>query len=341
MSRANLSKADLSRGDLRNADLSRSQLAEADLSAVKANAIDLSWSELTDARLVDAALDMANLNQANLNRADLSGSKLVGTDLRDAHMVAAILKGVDLSKARMARVDLRNADLSDTICVGIDLSEADITGADIANANMSDWTITNIICSHAFSDGRRIDFKAGEFEKTYSVSENTIRLELELPMSDIAYYTGRIIERALKHTFGDHTLFFEGLRSSADGMTRFLYRNVGTSEQLNVVGSKLAAIRQRLEPILTEIAKNDSKSSGLKPHEITAIPFQPAMIARPKEIVTQMNDRYVKMHTLIRHVLLAVTEETKAAEAQGAHPPVEKIPVAGGVCIETDEFVMF
>ena len=65
------------------------------------------------------------------------------------------------------------------------------------------------------------------------------------------------------------------------------------------------------------------------------------MIARPKEIVTQMNDRHTKMHTLIRRILPAVEEEIKDMDCRPPKPTTEKIPVAGGVCIETDEFIMF
>lgn len=79
----------------------------------------------------------------------------------------------------------------------------------------------------------------------------------------------------------------------------------------------------------------------MKIHEFPAVPFQSSMIARPKEIVTQMNDRYVKMHPLIRHVLLAVTEETKETTPPCTRSSGEMLSSVGRVCIQTDEFVMF
>jgi hypothetical protein len=160
-------------------------------------------------------------------------------------------------------------------------------------------------------------------------------------LSDIAYYTGRIIERAIKQEFGDHTLFFVGLHTSAENKTDFMFKNVGTAEQLKIVNGRLASIRRRLKPILGRLAAEDKRANMLTIQEAAEIPFRPEMVARPKEIVTRMNDRYVKMHTLLQHILLAVTEETKAGAPPEITPTTAPSPVEGQPYVETDAYVMF
>jgi hypothetical protein len=188
-----------------------------------------------------------------------------------------------------------------------------------------------------------MDFGVGQFEQIYSVTENITGLSMPVPLSDVAYYTGRIIERAIKQAFGDHTLFFVGLHFTAENKTDFMFKNVGTVEQLQIVNGRLENIRRRLTPILGRLNAEDRRANTLTAQEAVEVPFRPEMVARPKEIITRMNDRYVRMHTLLQHILLAVTEETRSVAAAEAGPaaPAVRPAGAGQTYVETDTYVMF
>lgn len=66
--------------------------------------------------------------QVDYFNCDLSSTDLSGADLRDAHLVAAILHATDLSGANLAGADLSGAFLQDVNFDGADLTGADFTG---------------------------------------------------------------------------------------------------------------------------------------------------------------------------------------------------------------------
>lgn len=74
---------------------------------------DLRPSDMTEARLTGACLrgarlDGVSLRAAQLDHADLTGASLVGADLARARLVGATLTSTDLTNAKMTGVDLRN-----------------------------------------------------------------------------------------------------------------------------------------------------------------------------------------------------------------------------------------
>jgi hypothetical protein len=81
------------------------------------SSIDLSYTDLPNAQLALAGLRGTNLHSSQLYNANLSGA-----DLSLAHLVGATLRGADLSGCSL---------------IGADLSYADLRGADLSRADMS------------------------------------------------------------------------------------------------------------------------------------------------------------------------------------------------------------
>jgi hypothetical protein len=101
-------------------------------------AIDLSETDLREANLCWANLRGTDLREANLCEANLRGADLRGADLREANLCEANLCWADLREANLCGADLREANLREA-----DLREANLRGADLRGADLdfSAWPL--------------------------------------------------------------------------------------------------------------------------------------------------------------------------------------------------------
>jgi hypothetical protein len=90
-------------------------------------------TDLQDADLQDAYLRGANLQDANLQDAYLRGA-----NLQDANLRGADLRGADLRGANLRGADLRGADLRGANLRGANLQDANLRGANLQDANLQD-----------------------------------------------------------------------------------------------------------------------------------------------------------------------------------------------------------
>lgn len=186
--------------DLSQADLSHTNLIAANLSQVNLLAANLSQADLSQTNLI-----VADLSQANLRRANLSGA-----DMRGANLSGANLRGADLRGA-----DLMEANLSYTNLSGSDISKANITGT-----NHHRWNIKEVECTHVIWDDKLINYsKYDDFEKSFAEKKNAVEMLLAMPFSDLAYYTGLIIEQAINRKYGEGSLRLKGQTAIFDDTT--------------------------------------------------------------------------------------------------------------------------
>ena len=152
--KAHLVRANLRRAILFEADLRGARLDGADLVLAQLGGAQLSHAELTGANLSGALLGGAILRGANLFRARLDGAQMshytyirfgptwnvleVGTDLAEAILNKASLKGVDLRDANLTGANLSGANLS-----GANLSKANLCKANLSGANLSGVHVTD------------------------------------------------------------------------------------------------------------------------------------------------------------------------------------------------------
>jgi len=93
--------------------------------------------------LIEAELNAFNLVGTNLRDADLTRANLKGSTLMDTPLIGANLTGADLSQANMRRANLRRTILNGANLTGADLRAANLRGANLSNtclnsANLSD-----------------------------------------------------------------------------------------------------------------------------------------------------------------------------------------------------------
>ncbi|MCP3932409.1 MAG: hypothetical protein GY705_25340 [Bacteroidetes bacterium] len=133
-------------------------------------------------------------------------------------------------------------------------------------------------------------------------------MELNIPFSDIGYYAGRIVEKAIKKKFGYNAIFFIGQTAISDSSAEYIFINIGTVEQLKKVKQKLADIQTHLEPIIEYIKTKNNNGFRLGLQEAVEIPLELRINMRPKEMVARMDDRYIKMQPLIQHIIKTVVD---------------------------------
>lgn len=159
LAEANLNVANLTLADLNHADLRRSSLVRAELARAELSSTNLSDANLSGADLKDAKLRQANLSHANLSRADLkwaaftganlSHANLHGTDVSSCDFSGADLRYTELRQANLSRANLRGANLSGANLRWADLSGADLSWADLSGARLSGANLTGVNLSYA------------------------------------------------------------------------------------------------------------------------------------------------------------------------------------------------
>ena len=291
--------------DLSQADLSQTNLIAADLSQVNLIAANLSQANLSQANLIQTNLIVADLSQANLREADLSVADLREADLRGANLSGADLSGANLSGADLSGADLRGADLMEANLSNANLSGSDISRANITGINHHRWNIKEVECTHVIWDDKLINYsKFNEFEKSFSEINNVVEMLLDMPFSDLAYYTGLIIEQAINRKYGEGSLRLKGQTAISDDTTKFEFISFSASDVFTEIKNIVSKLQNQLKPVIEE---TKSKSEHQNPFGLKSeidIPFRlGTLVARPKDLERVLIKRYAQCHPLLQNII--------------------------------------
>lgn len=291
--------------DLSQADLSQTNLIAADLSQMNLIAANLSQANLSQANLIQTNLIVADLSQANLRGADLSVADLREADLRGANLSGADLSGANLSGADLRGADLRGADLMEANLSNTNLSGSDISRANITGINHHRWNIKEVECTHVIWDDKLINYsKSGEFEKSFAEINNVVEMLLDMPFSDLAYYTGLIIEQAINRKYGEGSLRLKGQTAISDDTTKFEFISFSASDVFTEIKNIVSELQNQLKPVIEETKSKSEHQNpfGLK-FEID-IPFRlSTLVARPKDLERVLIKRYAQCHPLLQNII--------------------------------------
>ncbi|MBT8357134.1 MAG: pentapeptide repeat-containing protein [Deltaproteobacteria bacterium] len=294
--------------DLSQADLSQTRLIAANLSRVNLIAADLSQADLSQANLIQTNLVVADLSQANLRMANLRVADLREANLKGANLSGADLRGANLSGADLEEADLRGADLMEADLSYTNLSGSDISRANITGINHHKWNIKQVECTHVIWDDKLFNYsKCGEFEKSFAEIKNTIEMLLDMPFSDLTYYTGLIIEQAINRKYGEGSLRLKGQSAISEHTTKVKFFSFAASDVFTQIKKTLSELQTQLKPV---IEKTKSKSGhqnhvGLKP-EIN-IPFKLGnLVNRPKDLDRVLINRYSRCHPLLQNIVYTI-----------------------------------
>ena len=298
---ANLTMMDLSKADLRETVLKKAVLIRADLSE----------AELSGAILIGADLRYANLSGAQLSQTNLSGVDLRWANLSRGNLTEAFLAMGDLAEADLSETKLVRADLSKASLIKSCLWDADLSGSFLDSANLSEWDIRGIKCDKIHWKGKWHTFKKGEFEKAFSTIEQTMELILEFPLSDIGYYTGRIIEEAVNQQYGEGTLLLKGQTAISNTSTQFEFIHFGACGKLDEIQARLSELKDALSPVIEQASEKHLSKSVLGIRNEIGIPFTQALVVRPKEVVRVLNERFLEMHPLLQKMIMTIQDTIK------------------------------
>ncbi len=296
-------QADLSQADLSHTNLNAANLSQVNLIAANLSQADLSQANLIQTNLVVADLSQANPRRANLRAADLREANLSRTNLRGADLRGANLSGADLNEADLRGADLMGANLSYTNLSGSDISKANITGI-----NHHKWNIKEVECTHVIWNDKLFNYsKCNEFEKSFSEIKNIVEMVLDMPFSDLTYYTGLIIEQAINRKYGAGSLRLKGQSAISANSTKFEFNCFSAPDVLTEIKSKVSELQNQLKPVINKTkAKNEHQNHiGLKP-EID-IPFKLGnLVTRPKDLDRVLINRYAQCHPLLQNIVYTI-----------------------------------
>jgi len=233
---------------------------------------------------------VADLREANLRRANLSGA-----DLRGAN-----LSGADLNEADLRGADLLGANLSYTNLSGSDISKANITGI-----NHHKWNIKEVECTHVIWNDKLFNYsKSDEFEKSFAEIRNVVEMLLDMPFSDMAYYTGLIIEQGINRKYGEGSLRLKGHTAISNDTTKLEFISFSASDVFAEIKNIVSELQNQLKPV---IEKTKSKSEHQNPFGLKSeidIPFSlGSLVARPKDLERVLIKRYAQCHPLLQNII--------------------------------------
>jgi uncharacterized protein YjbI with pentapeptide repeats len=331
--KANLNKINLSHADLSRAKLCRANLSNANLASADLRCADLTEADLTNAHLACIIISesfgmelkeeilnekvrnrlrsfhfsfLTKLNQSKLCRANLRGANLSGVDLTGANIAFADLHGVNLTSAIIINSRLIKANMKRAIMIGADFSGSDMSGVCLDECNFSNWIIKGVTCTHIIRNGKRIDFTEGGFEKAFTSIEQTVELILELPFSDIGYYTGRIIEEAINQKYGEGTIILKGQTAISSSSTQYEFINFGDTKQLDEIQIQLSVLQDSLRPVIEQALENNKQKSIIGISDEIGVPLTQGLVVRPKEISQRLNERFMTMHPFLQKIIMTV-----------------------------------
>lgn len=291
--------------DLHGANLTHEDLGEVNLNQAYLVGANLSGANLMRAKLLAAELSSSNLREANLREAELTDTFLIDADLNGADLTDALVICSSFKLASLQNAILINADLTESSFVGANLCNADISGAKIDNINMSKWIIKGIKCNHVFIDNKRVDFVEGEFEKRFTQIEKIIDVVINVPMSDLTYYTGRIIEAAINKKHGDGSVVLKGQTALSDNSTKCEFISFQGREKLDSISSIVAVIKDQVNYIFEEHKAKQEDKDFLKIPEKIDLKIIPLEIDS-NAFKNVLAERFAKMSPLLQKVVIAI-----------------------------------
>jgi uncharacterized protein YjbI with pentapeptide repeats len=187
-------------------------------------AIDLSETDLREANLCWANLRGTDLREANLCEANLRGADLRGADLREANLCEANLCWADLREANLCGADLheanlREADLREANLREANLCWANLRGTDLREANLCEADLRGANLREADLRGADLDFSA------WPLWCGSLRITIdEQQARQLAYHLAAVLPAEVE---GD---WVDGLREFADqwdGIERYGLKKLG------------------------------------------------------------------------------------------------------------------
>ncbi|MDY6792526.1 MAG: pentapeptide repeat-containing protein [Thermodesulfobacteriota bacterium] len=294
--------------DLSQANLSQTNLIAANLSQVNLLAADLSQANLSQANLIKTNLIVADLKEANLRSANLREA-----DLREANLRRANLSGADLRGANLTGANLNGADLRATDLMGANLSHTNLCGCDISRANITGinhhkWNIKEVECTQLIWNDKLFNYsKSDDFEKLFAEIKNSVEMSLDMPLSDLAYYTGIIIEQAINRKYGEGSLRLKGQFAISDNTTKLEFISSSASDIFSQIKNQVSNLQNQLKPVIeqTKSASEHQNPFGLK--SVIGIPFSCGnLVTRPKDLDQVLSKRYAQCHPLLQNIIYTI-----------------------------------
>jgi hypothetical protein len=192
------------------------------------------------------------------------------------------------------------ANLSYTNLSGSDISRANITGI-----NHHKWNIKEVECTHVIWDDKLFNYsKSDEFEKSFAEIKNVVGMILDMPFSDMTYYTGLIIEQAVNRKYGEGSLRLKGQTAVSDNTTKLEFISFLASDIFTKIKNIVSELQNQLKPV---IEKTKSKSEHQNPFGLKSeidIPFSlGSLVARPKDLERVLIKRYSQCHPLLQNIV--------------------------------------
>jgi hypothetical protein len=192
------------------------------------------------------------------------------------------------------------ANLSYTNLSGSDISKANITGI-----NHHKWNIKEVECTHVIWDDKLFNYsKSDEFEKSFAEIKNVVGMILDMPFSDMTYYTGLIIEQAVNRKYGEGSLRLKGQTAVSDNTTKLEFISFSASDVFTEIKNIVSELQNQLKPV---IEKTKSKSEHQNPFGLKSeidIPFSlGSLVARPKDLERVLIKRYSQCHPLLQNIV--------------------------------------
>ena len=274
--------------------------------------VDLSGADLRGAKLCEAILVSgiglcnANLRGADLYAAELTAANLSGADLREADLIRANLTAANLSGA-----DLREVLLNGARLVSTNLKQAIITGAWLYAAALDDWKIDGVKCDYIFWDlqgnkrtPQNRDFEPGEFEKRYTHLKNLKEIILDVPMSELTYYTGLMAQWKVNKNQPNNPIKLKSQEALSDKITKLVFVDfIPDNSQDKETQEKLDYIEKNINTFIRNqgliASKKETVKSpiGLKAEiDIGPLPI----VVRPKEIERIITERYNELPSMLK-----------------------------------------
>ena len=291
--------------DLSQANLSHTNLIAANLSQVNLLAADLSQANLSQANLIKTNLIVADLKEANLRSANLREADLREANLRKANLSGADLRGADLSGANLNGADLRGTDL-----MGANLSYTNLSGSDISRANITGinhykWNIKEVECTHVIWDDKLFNYsKSDDFEKSFAETKNLVEMLLNVPFSDLAYYTGLIIEQAINRKYGEGSLRLKGQTAISDDTTKFKFISFSAPDVFTEIKNIVSRLQNQLKPVIEQAKSVNEHQNPFGLKSVIGIPFScGTLVTRPKDLDQLLSKRYAQCHPLLQNII--------------------------------------
>ena len=294
--------------DLSQADLSQTNLIAANLSQANLIAADLSQADLSQANLIQTNLVVADLSQANLRRANLRAADLREANLKRVNLRGADLRGANLSGADLEEADLRGADLMEANLSYTNLSGSDISRANITGINHHKWNIKQVECTHVIWDDKLFNYsKCNEFEKSFAEIKNTLEMLLDMPFSDLTYYTGLIIEQAINRKYGEGSLRLKGQSAISGHTTKVKFISFSASDVFTQIKNTLSGLQNQLKPVIKKTKSKSEHQNSFGLNSQIDIPFSlGSLVTRPKDLERVLIKRYTQCHPLLQNIVYTI-----------------------------------